>query len=150
MTLTAQERQVINCKNASMSTGPRSDAGKRRARENATRHGLRAEAIPLPNEDPEVVKARNQAWNDYYQPQSPAAQHLVNQCVQATLLADRCHRHHEATLAHQVRTAVSTLTTQREEEVEALKARLQTEPAEAVRGLRRLGAGCRYLLERWD
>src|SRR5260370_39126010 len=104
MTLSAAERREINRQNARQSTGP-SELGKMRSRENEPTHGLRAEALALPHEDPELVKARSQAWHDYYQPKSPGAHHLVNQCIQATLLADRCHRHHEAMTSKQVRTA---------------------------------------------
>ncbi len=96
MPLTSQARSAINRQNASHSTGPKTDDGKTRSRRNALKHGLRAEALALPNEDPAAVAARNDSWNDYYKPQSPAAQHLVNQCVQATLLADRCNQFHHA------------------------------------------------------
>ncbi len=103
MSLTSEERSAINRQNAANSTGPKSSEGKAASRRNALKHGLRADAIALPNEDPSIVAARNDSWNDYYKPQSPAAQHLVNQCVQATLLADRCHQFHHAALSKQIR-----------------------------------------------
>src|SRR5262249_57081558 len=60
------------------------------------KHGLRAEAITLPNESTAAVEARIRDWDEYYRPDSPAAVHLVNQCVQATLMAERCQRYHAA------------------------------------------------------
>ena len=150
MPLTAAQRAEINRQNASRSTGPNTEAGKSRSRSNALKHGLRAEALALPNEDPAAVAARSDAWNDYYQPQSPAAQHLVNACVAATLLSDRCQKYHEAALAKQVRDADLAWEVGREEAVAALVVMLRTDPAAAVRGLTRTGHGCRWLIERWD
>src|SRR4051812_15617290 len=103
MTLDPQTRAEIYRQNASKSTGPTSSRGKDVARRNAMKHGLRAEALALADEDPEVVHTRNQAWDEFYRPESPAAHHLVNQCVQATLMADRCHRYHAATIDKQIR-----------------------------------------------
>src|SRR3954469_9359753 len=97
MPRTPDERRAINRENARHSTGPKSAEGKARSRGNALKHGLRA-AVPaaLPNEDPVAVQARADEWDSYYRPQSPAARHLVDQCVRATLLADRCDQYHSA------------------------------------------------------
>ena len=77
MALTPEERRAKNQQNARKSTGPRSDQGKIRSRANALKHGLRAEAIGLPTEDPADVEARLRDWQDYYRPNSPAAMHLA-------------------------------------------------------------------------
>ena len=150
MPLTAEERAEINRQNAAKSTGPKTDKGKASSRRNALKHGLRAEALALPNEDPTVVAVRSDAWNDYYQPQSPAAQHLVNSCVSATLLSDRCRKYHEAVLSKQVRDAEYAWDVEREEAVAALVVMLKTDPATAARRLVRTGHGCRWLIERWE
>ena len=76
MPLTPEQRSQINRANAAKSTGP-SAAGKLRSRYSALRHGLRAKVLALPNEDPAVVAARTEAWNEFYRPKSPAAHHLV-------------------------------------------------------------------------
>jgi hypothetical protein len=113
------------------------------------RHGLRAETLPLPNEDPTVVAARAEAWNTYYKPQSPAAQHLVNRCVNATLLADRCDRYHTAALTTQIRNAPLLREYARENELDRLFEVLHSDPDTAVRDLGRTAYGCRWLLGRW-
>ncbi len=59
MSLTSKQRSAVNRQNASRSTGPKTDDGKARSRVNALKHGLRAETLALPNEDPTAVAARN-------------------------------------------------------------------------------------------
>jgi hypothetical protein len=150
MTLTAEERAAINRENARKSTGPKTAEGKAASRRNALKHGLRAEVLALPNEDPAAVAARSDSWNDYYRPQSPAAQHLVNQCVAATLLADRCNQYHAAAVAKQVREAGFNWEVARQDEVTAAVALLKTDPQTAARRLTRTGHGCRWLADRWE
>ena len=135
MPLTAEERAEQNRQNARRSTGPSSALGKSKSRFNALKHGLRAEALALPGEDPAAVAARADAWNDYYQPQSPAAQHLVNACVAATLLSDRCETYHAAALAKQMRDAETAWEAEREDEVSLVEF-LRSDPATAARGPR--------------
>jgi hypothetical protein len=51
----ATEKQILaNQQNAQHSTGPRTEAGKRRSRRNAVRHGLTAETLIDTLEDAEV------------------------------------------------------------------------------------------------
>jgi hypothetical protein len=150
MTLTAEERRAINRKNSARSTGPRSAAGKARASQNALKHGLRAEAIALPNEDVEELKQLTNEWVDYYQPASPGHRALLDRAVLATVQLRRCARFQAATLAKQVREAEGRWDQQQEEEVERFKPLLKTDPSAAVRGLERSALGCRWLIEQWD
>ena len=50
-------QQAANCLNAARSTGPRTPAGKTRAKYNAVAHGLRAVSPVLPGEDPAAWEA---------------------------------------------------------------------------------------------
>ena len=63
MLLSTEQRRQINRQNASRSTGPKSDEGKARSRQNALRHGLRAEVLDLPNEAPGASEALADAWH---------------------------------------------------------------------------------------
>jgi hypothetical protein len=150
MTLTAAQRAEINQRNATHSTGPKTASGRDQARRNALKHGLRADTLALPNEDPELVAERCRVWNEYYRPQSPAAHHLLNECVQATFLSQRCHRFHHASLTDQVRRAEYDWDCARQDQVEAQAALLATDPAQAVRLLTRTADGCQWLIERWE
>ncbi len=150
MTLTTEQRSEINRRNGQKSQGPKTDEGKARSRRNATKHGLRAEVLAMPTEDASVIAARAQAWNEYYQPASPAAQHLVNECVRATIMSDRCHKYHDAALAKHVAESRFRQICEDDIEVEQLVAQLAADPANTVAALRRFGAGCRYLIGRWE
>ena len=65
MALTQAQRAEINRRNARKSTGPRTDAGKAASRLNAMKHGLRAQTVPLPVEDPAELEALADEWVDY-------------------------------------------------------------------------------------
>jgi hypothetical protein len=150
MTLSAEERAEIARQNGRKSRGPVTDEGKAASRRNAIKHGLRAEVLPLPDDDPEAVLARHEEWADYYGPRGPAAVHLLNECVRATLLADRCDAYHHAALSRRIREAEADWEDERADEVERHRALLVADPAAAVRALRRSGHGCRWLIARWE
>jgi hypothetical protein len=57
MAMTSLKEIEANRRNALKSTGPTSEAGKERSRRNAMRHGLTAETVVEPLEDPEEYKA---------------------------------------------------------------------------------------------
>src|SRR5580704_10903068 len=73
---------TINRQNALHSTGPRTDEGKRRSSLNALRHGLTAQLVLLPTEDPEAYRLHSQCFADDNHPQGPIETGLVQ------LLAD--------------------------------------------------------------
>jgi hypothetical protein len=105
MPLTQSQRRKINQANARLSTGPRSDDGKNRSRQNALKHGLRAESLALPNEDPRQNQAKLAEWRDFYKPRTPGERDLVEQAVTASIQLKRCQRFHHATVSEQVENA---------------------------------------------
>jgi hypothetical protein len=107
--------------------------------------GLRARTHALPHEAPQVA-ARADEWHDHYQPQSPAACHLTNECARATVLADRCDRYRQATLAQQVKEARQRWDRRRRRKVTALVNRLPLEPATATAGLKSFAHGLRWII----
>ncbi len=150
MSLTAEQRAAQNRQNARKSTGPKSAEGKSRASANALKHGLRVDVLPIPGEDAEVIVARAEAWNDYYRPQSPAAQHLVNECARATVQSDRVAKFQALSIASQQKEARAHWIDQREKDVKAQAARLRNNSAEARKQLLATAAGCRWLIARWE
>ena len=68
----ATQAQIdANRKNALKSTGPKSRPGKDKTRFNGLKHGLRAEQVVLPGEDPAEFAAELKGWSDDWKPQEP-------------------------------------------------------------------------------
>ena len=65
MKLTAEQRAEICRRNGRRSRGPVSASGKSASSRNALKHGMRAETLTMPNEDPALIAARGDFWNDY-------------------------------------------------------------------------------------
>ena len=59
--MTSLKQIEANRRNALKSTGPRSEEGKQRSSRNALRHGLTAETVVEPLEDPEDYKLFEEA-----------------------------------------------------------------------------------------
>jgi hypothetical protein len=71
-------RQIeSNRRNALRSTGPRTEAGKQRSSKNAVRHGLTAETVIEPLEDPEDYMAFEQAVTADYDAETAVERELV-------------------------------------------------------------------------
>jgi hypothetical protein len=71
-------RQIeANRRNAQKSTGPRSEDGKQRASRNAVRHGLTAETVIEPLEDPDDYKAFEQAVAAGYDAETAIERELI-------------------------------------------------------------------------
>src|SRR5512135_1376447 len=149
MTLSSEKRREINRDNAKHSTGPKSNVGKVHSRLNALKHGLRAETLALPNEDPAELAAREHEWNDYYRPRNPGEAYLVQQAVRATIQLDRCARFQTATVTRQVRAAVERFDRGREDAVARFVEMLGDDPDDTLRRLESTASGCRWLVEQW-
>ena len=67
----------INRANAQHSTGPKTEAGKKRSSQNALRHGLTSEIVVMPNEDLEAYQSHLKSFMDEYQPQGATELNLV-------------------------------------------------------------------------
>lgn len=67
----SQKQLLANRQNALRSTGPRTEAGKSIASQNAIRHGLRAENTVIPGEDAEEFNELRQLLLDDLDPEGP-------------------------------------------------------------------------------
>ena len=85
------------------------------------------------------AQSRSDAWNDYYRPHSPAAHHLVNECVRATLQSDRLAAFQAASLASQMQDAKHAWLEQRREQVARHVERLRVDPRGGASGSARDG-----------
>ncbi len=76
--MTSARQLEANRGNALKSTGPRTIDGKQASRRNALRHGLTAETLIEPLEDPEAYQEFEAAIVAEYVPQSPVEKELVH------------------------------------------------------------------------
>src|SRR5437762_6832361 len=87
------ERQIeANRQNAQHSTGPTTPEGRAAVRLNGLKHGLCAETIVVPGEDPAQFEALLEAYRTEYQPTTPSAEFLVRQVAMADWRLLRLHR----------------------------------------------------------
>jgi hypothetical protein len=82
--MTTVRQIAANGRNARMSTGPTTEEGKQRSRRNALRHGLTAETIVEPLEDPEEYQIFEASILVDYAPQTTIERELV--CRLASLM----------------------------------------------------------------
>ena len=81
----ASVKQIAaNRRNAAGSTGPKSAAGKQVARMNALKHGLQAEHVVIPGEDPEEFEALLRSLEDDWQPVGARESLLVERIAYCT------------------------------------------------------------------
>src|SRR5260370_6866478 len=96
----SEQQLEANRLNSQKSTGPRTPEGKARSKMNALKHGLTAEQIVLPNEDPEEYDALCQQWLDDY-PDADAGQlALIEIAVENAWMLQRARRYERAMSAH--------------------------------------------------
>ena len=69
--------------NGAKSHGPKTEAGKRRSSQNALKHGLTAQTLLLPSEDPAEFQQLLTSYLGQFQPDGPAELHLVHEMVTA-------------------------------------------------------------------
>ena len=94
-----------NRRNAQMSTGPKTEAGKATAKLNSMKHGERARTVVpvLPQEDPRELDAKIRRWVEDLQPGDDPERDLVARAAKISWLLDRAERCETAGLAVRVR-----------------------------------------------
>ena len=73
----SKNRTRINRSNAKNSTGPKSEAGKRKSSMNALRHGLTSQVVVMPTEDLIAYLDHSDAFHAEYSPVGPTETHLT-------------------------------------------------------------------------
>ena len=76
--MTKKKRQTeISRANAKKSTGPKTEAGKKRSCLNALRHGLTGQIVVMPFDDLEAYQRHVKTFTDEYHPKGATESHLV-------------------------------------------------------------------------
>jgi hypothetical protein len=172
---TSSKRTEANLRNSLKSTGPRTMAGKERAKFNALKHGLRAKVVVLPGEDRAEYERRLDGWIETVRPRNAGELDLVRRVVDLTWQLDRLGHTEVAVLqAGSARTrAASRREIQRAgvdlfavpagllhvypdwfeglelDGAEPLQAGSPRLPAAALRELEATADGCTWMLDRW-
>jgi hypothetical protein len=81
--MTSEKQRQANQRNARKSTGPTTEEGKRRVSRNALRHGMCAEHLLLPHEDPAALEALQQELVEELQPEGKLESCLVDRIAAA-------------------------------------------------------------------
>jgi len=90
--MTTARQAEANRKNAQHSTGPKTPQGRAAVRLNGLKHGLCAETIVVPGEDPAEFEALLDAYRAERQPACPTDEFLVRQLAMADWRLLRLHR----------------------------------------------------------
>ena len=148
----ATERQfTANRRNSQKSTGPVTQTGKDRSRENAQKHGLTSTVIAMPDEDPQVFADRLDDWQAHLNPNNnPVDGYLVLMGVRTTFRLDRCDQIHNARVAKLARDAIGHRREARLRDVEECTRLMIDDPDIAVRRLKLIPEGIDYLIAQWD
>jgi hypothetical protein len=126
----ATEAQIeANRRNAQKSTGPRTEAGKKRSRSNALDHGCRANLLVLPTEEFGEYENQSRAWRLSFNPRNPSEEFLIDRIVSLGCLTKRIDRAHTARLAARIHSAEVDVADSEREQVLALAQRLFQRPA---------------------
>ncbi len=166
--MTTAKQVEANRRNARKSTGPRTADGKARSRMNAVTHGLSAQTLILPNEDPREFQGRLEAWRDSLQPCTAYEEGLVRQAVGHSWRLDRADRVQAALINQSIAGESGEDDRQAQEVLSGLTRRLlplpeatvarpagptgpddPDDPALLLPGIERTAAGCRWLIDRW-
>jgi hypothetical protein len=91
-----------NRRNAQHSTGPRSPEGKAATRFNAVRHGIDAQSLVIPGEDPAELDALTREYLDQFQPSGPLEVSLVETLARSEWMRRRYSRIEAQVVRHLV------------------------------------------------
>ncbi len=92
-------RITANLENAAHSTGPRTEAGKKRSRYNALRHGLTGQTVLLPNEDATRYLNFTKSYHDELAPKGVVETQLVQTLGDIQWRINRARAHETAIFA---------------------------------------------------
>ena len=147
--MTAAQRRKRNREHGRKSRGPISEAGKEVSRKNALKHGLTAQVVALPNEDPEAIRAETEQFFETHQPRNSTEAALVKQIARASRRLERVAEAETAILASQVRRSQPQWDLAQRLKLIKLRRLLANDPAVAIPKLWAFGAGVSWLLSQW-
>jgi hypothetical protein len=90
---TSEARINANRLNAQMSTGPRTESGKEKSRQNSYKHGLTGEGVVVSVEDAAEIQRRTLAFEEELRPSGEISEALVRRAAFCSVRLDRAMLH---------------------------------------------------------
>jgi hypothetical protein len=148
--MTSTKRVEANQKNAQLSTGPKTAAGKERSRMNGLKHGLRAEEAVLPTESRAEFNDHMADWAGDWRPGSVTRRYFVERAGLAAWRLKRCVRVETERLSDRANKALVEWDEGFRLRLDGLVAQLITTPYNAVMDLEQTRDGVDRLIALWD
>jgi hypothetical protein len=99
----SEARILANQANAQNSTGPRTEVGKERSRQNSYKHGMTGNGVVIPVEDAAEVERRSAAFREELQPTGEVGRALVRRAAFMSVQLDRSMARDDDATAERVR-----------------------------------------------
>ncbi len=144
------EQIAANRKNAKKSTGPKSPSGKATTKLNGLKHGLRAEQVVLPTEDPAEFRSFVDAWMSDWQPTTMARASSSRMPPSPPGERSACVRVEAARISMRVRQSHARWDRDELAGVNAVVVGLKHDPSAAVGELMGTRAGVERLIAMWN
>jgi phage regulator Rha-like protein len=144
--MTSHKMVDSNIRNASLSTGPKTDAGKAISRTNAETHGLTSTIIV---EDEHFLE-RFQAFADSLKPKTLLGVEALKKWVLATIKVEKCENEYQLLRQFHSERANWLWAVDREDEANKLFKKLARDPMLTAGQLQQTAQGCELLLDQWQ
>jgi hypothetical protein len=149
-TLEVSQRRIdANRRNARLSTGPRTDAGKAASRRNSLIHGLAGEGVVVPEAETQAARERAEHWNSSLRPMNAFELGLVETIAIESVRIDRCRIEERLVRDARARRSGACWFDERRAEAARLGRTLAGCPDEVACTLSTTSAGCDWLIVRW-
>jgi hypothetical protein len=146
---TSAARRVANQQNAARSTGPRTEAGKARSRENAFKHGLTGNGVVIPKDDLEEVAGITRTLEAELRPSGQLGRILLKRVAVLAVRLDHCFEQEVAARSKRKRDAIRLYDETRIAEVNAALEWIGADPETHARRLEQTPEGVARKIQTW-
>jgi hypothetical protein len=144
---TSERKARANHSNAQKSTGPKSEAGKERARANALKHGLSGAGIVVT--DAEAIAERSESWRSTFRIDSDVKEWTFTQVVVDSVRIDQIQSQVRAVRASEAQRATFVWAIDHEADAALLGDKLARKPEVVAKQLMKSKYGCEWLMSQW-
>jgi hypothetical protein len=140
---------LANRRNALLSTGPKTEAGKARSRRNSYKHGLTGDGVVVAPEVADEVNRRFDTLETEQKPSGEASRLFLRRFAYLSVRLEQSETFHDAAVSERVRHAIAHFDDARMTEIEGLVMHLASDPMTVARRLQTSPEGVDWLLSHW-